>query len=411
MAKNFLLEPDALVHRLHKRYLNKRLEWLSGGGEWPLRVALGLPTQAEAKQQVSHVMRWQQLWTDWQGAGELQWSDRQWSDLGRQRLPEALILSAPTEVARLLGTADDWDRLTQRFSRLAERWPPLRHVLPTYMSAIGEWSDTDFDCFVSVLDWLMRHPDSGLYLRQLPIGGIDSKWLESRRALVASFLRSLRDTPSDDDFYAWTGLRQPPLTLRLRLLDPQLRGRFAGLGDMQVPVYQLADVSLPLTRVFIVENLQTGLAFTDLTGAAVFMQQGYAVDLFGQLPWLRQLDCYYWGDLDTHGFAILDRLRHYLPHVKSLLMDQETLLTHREWWTAEQKPTTAQLPRLTTDEALVYSRLCIGTYGSSVRLEQERISWDYAWKLIVKEGTEGSKNDPSVPYQKKEAKICTVAIS
>ncbi|NOR71388.1 MAG: hypothetical protein GQ532_17115, partial [Methylomarinum sp.] len=33
----------------------------------------------------------------------------------------------------------------------------------------------------------------------------------------------------------------------------------------------------------------------------------------------------YWGDLDTHGFAILSRLRHYYPQVKSILMDEKTL--------------------------------------------------------------------------------------
>lgn len=382
MAKNFLLEPEALVQRLHKRYLNKRLEWLGSGGEWPLCVTLGVPTQAQAQQQVSQVKCWQQAWADWRGAGELAWVDRQWSQLGHQRLPESLTLSSPAEVARLLDRTDEWIRLTQRFGELAGRWPPLRELLPTVMSTIADWSDTDFDRFVLVLDWLLCHPNSGLYLRQIPIAGIDSKWLESRRALVSGFLRRLRDLPAEAGFYTCTGLRRLPLTLRLRLLDPPLRARFAGLGDVQVPLAELASLSLPLTRIFIVENLQTGLAFNDLPGTAVFMQQGYAVDLFGQIPWLQQVECYYWGDLDTHGFAILDRLRAHLTHVKSILMDLDTLLSHREWWGVEDKPTTAPLSRLTADEALVYQQLCSGAYGSGVRLEQERIRWDYAWRQL-----------------------------
>lgn len=39
---------------------------------------------------------------------------------------------------------------------------------------------------------------------------------------------------------------------------------------------------------------------------------------------------HYWGDLDTHGSAILDRLRAWLPQTRSFLMDRETLLDHRE---------------------------------------------------------------------------------
>jgi hypothetical protein len=34
----------------------------------------------------------------------------------------------------------------------------------------------------------------------------------------------------------------------------------------------------------------------------------------------------YWGDLDTHGFAILDELRAHCPHAESLLMNRATFL-------------------------------------------------------------------------------------
>src|ERR1022692_4377837 len=36
----------------------------------------------------------------------------------------------------------------------------------------------------------------------------------------------------------------------------------------------------------------------------------------------------YWGDIDTYGFHILDRLRVLFPDVQSLLMDRDTLLEH-----------------------------------------------------------------------------------
>ena len=84
------------------------------------------------------------------------------------------------------------------------------------------------------------------------------------------------------------------------------------------------------------------------------------------------------GNLDTHGFAILDRLRAWLPQTRSLLMDRQTLLEHRERWGVEDRPTRAALTRLTTDEHLLYSELVTDGFGERIRLEQERINWDWA---------------------------------
>jgi hypothetical protein len=41
------------------------------------------------------------------------------------------------------------------------------------------------------------------------------------------------------------------------------------------------------------------------------------------------------------------------------------------------------LPRLGEAERAVYEGLCGGRWGTAVRLEQERIGWDYAWERII----------------------------
>jgi hypothetical protein len=171
--------------------------------------------------------------------------------------------------------------------------------------------------------------------------------------------------------------------MRLRILDPLLRCQLGGLGDISAPWEQIAGMNLPLSRVFIVENLQTGLAFDDLPGSIVIMRLGYAVDVLGQLPWLANKHCIYWGDLDTHGFAILSRARNYLPELQTLLMDEYTLLSHKPLWGEESDPHPAMmLPNLHASEQLLYQKLKQNTLGQSVRLEQERISWEFAWSTI-----------------------------
>jgi hypothetical protein len=93
--------------------------------------------------------------------------------------------------------------------------------------------------------------------------------------------------------------------------------------------------------------------------------------------------CIYWGDLDTHGFAILHRARSYLPNLQSILMDEDTLLRHRSLWVEEKEQhPNAELTLLTKAEQAVYLGLKQQRWGQNVRLEQERIAWDYAWKAL-----------------------------
>jgi hypothetical protein len=64
--------------------------------------------------------------------------------------------------------------------------------------------------------------------------------------------------------------------------------------------------------------------------------------------------------------------------VKSILMDEETLLAPRDAWGQEPSPSRAVLTRLTSEESALYEGLGNETYGSAVRLEQELIHWDWA---------------------------------
>jgi hypothetical protein len=72
---------------------------------------------------------------------------------------------------------------------------------------------------------------------------------------------------------------------------------------------------------------------------------------------------------------MLDRLRSSFPRAKSLLMDRETLLTHRGLWGQEDAPFTGPLAHLDEPEQALYDDLRQNRLGHGVRLEQERISF------------------------------------
>jgi hypothetical protein len=379
--------PADLQALLARRFENKHRDWLAGtdaDGQWPLAIPLGLPTEQAALRQVDAVRAWAGAWRDWRGAGELRWSERRWKVLGTQSLPEVLVLHGPEQVAMWIGEQERWGRAASRFDHIVALWPPLAARRQRLFSMLADYSDADFERLLGLLAWIATHPDSGLYPRQIPIGGIDSKWIETRKGLLSELVAAVRGAAAvGADFYSLCGLRRPPVQVRMRILDPALRACLGGLGDITAPVGELAGLALPASVILIVENLQTGLALKDLPGAVAFMALGYSVDLLAELPWIVPATSIYWGDIDTHGFAILHRARSILPRLSSVLMDEATLLQFRPLWTDEklQHGPTA-LSGLTSDENRVYYALKQNRWGQNLRLEQERIAWDFAWTAI-----------------------------
>ena len=370
-----------------RRFEANHRDWLADAGgapHWPLDIALGLPTEASALRQVDAVRAWAGAWRGWQGAGELRWAERRWKILGTQRLPATLTLHNAEQAAAWIGERERWSRAVRRRQALAARWPLLAQRLPRLFAVLADYADADFQRLTDMLAWIEANPRSGLYPRQLPVPGLDSKWLEARKGVLLELVACLRGQPAGGaDFYALCGLKRPPPQLRMRVLDPALRARLGGLGDITAPLDELARLDLKPALVLIVENLQTGLALADLPGALVFMALGYGVDLLAQLPWLAGAPCLYWGDIDTHGFAILSRARRHLPQLDSILMDQATLLRFKPFWTDEKTPCTAALDLLTPPEQELYCALKQQRWGQNLRLEQERIAWDVAWPALL----------------------------
>ncbi len=126
---------------------------------------------------------------------------------------------------------------------------------------------------------------------------------------------------------------------------------------------------------FITENEINFLAFPKLPGSMVIFGAGYGWEGLAQAGWLQRCSIYYWGDIDTHGFAILDQLRAYFPRAESFLMDRETLMAHERLWMTEPQPLRRDLLRLSAEESELYDDLRNDRLGHAVRLEQERIGF------------------------------------
>lgn len=378
--------PEQVKERLAIAWRRRWTDWLGGAGEWPLSVPLDPPTEAQASASWSAFARWVEAWQAYAGPGQVRRANRVWSRMGSQAVPTHLDFARAWDVAQALGAAPAalFHLADARFTDRLNAWPALEASLRSQASWLQSLSDDDYARAAAVLEWLSAHPQSGLYARQLPIGGVDTKWLEQHAGPIAALLAD-RLGVARGSLASIAGLKLDAPKRRIRLLDPVIRQRFGGLSDITVRMDELVHLEVGASVVLVVENLQSALACEDLSGAVVIAGGGFAASELADLPWLHQMPLVYWGDIDSAGLQILSSLRARLPHVASCLMDEATLLQHRDLWSTDPYP--ARRPSaayLTPHEFDLARGLAEGRWGVGIRLEQERIPWHHAWAELTR---------------------------
>ena len=296
--------------------------------------------------------------------------------IGRNELPARAVVSSFDQAWALLGVRDTVRRFDDLLTRV-DGHPAVRAWVIAHPHRALELHD-DVPRLVAAYSWLDAHRGSGLYLRQISAPGVDTKFAEKHRGVLAAML-GVPSTASG--FVSGLGLRSKPEFVRLRPA-PGL-GLPAPVTELALRVAELAELSIRPRSAVVVENEITYLSVDVPEGGVVIWGKGFEVDRIGRLPWLADADVTYWGDIDTHGFAILDRLRAWLPQAQSALMDRDTLLAHRDRWGTEDRPTRALLTRLTAVELHLYSDLVSDALGERIRLEQERVDWGWVRDRLV----------------------------
>lgn len=343
------------------------VRYLSGADWEPVSAAVKGPAVREIGENLADVRRWAATWTQEASRGPLRITYKQVGGrhFGANSLPARAWLDSYADAWTLLGVRSEVRRLEEMASTPGGDW--VRHHPMPALRLAGEW-----DRLIAVVDWVRERQRPGMYLRQVDVPGVDTKFIERHRGVLAELL-DLRLGPERVDVFAGDfatryGFARKPDYIRFRC-------PFRGLSEASVRVDEMGAAPPGVSRVYVVENEITYLAFPLPEQAMVVWGRGYAVDTLAPLRWLAGLDVVYWGDIDTHGFAILSRLRGAFPGVRSMLMDAETLLAHRDQWVREPSPAPAVPAGLTEQEAALYADLAGGVYGDRVRLEQERVAF------------------------------------
>ncbi len=309
--------------------------------------------------------------------------------LGENAVPDAVWLDTLDDALALIGKQKDSERFAGLVQLTHKQHPVLLswlHKRPLNALALAHvWPR-----LLAVVSWLQNHLRPGIYLRQVDVSGVDSKFIEAHHSVLSELLDIALPPKAIDasatgasQFCQRYGFKDKPLRIRFRLLDVSMHLLPGGCEqDMAVTKATFEHLDVPVQRVFITENEVNFLAFPALADSMVIFGAGYGFEVLSGARWLQDRSVYYWGDIDTHGFAILDQLRCLLPHAQSLLMDRATLMAHQTQWLEEPQPVLRDLPRLDRIEAELFGdlrskRLCNAEPMTHVRLEQERIGFEW----------------------------------
>ena len=355
---------------------------------FPRKLVLKGPTSSEMAGRFDEVRAWIAALRDMPWC-RIEWREFTHRVFGANRVPREAWVDRLDDALAWIGK----QREAARFRTLVELTRARQPVLLDWLGRrpmralelAGDW-----ERLLAIVDWLREHPRPGIYLRQVDIPGVHSKFIEAHRGVLSEWLdRALPAEAVDaaftgvSRFSARYGFRDKPARIRFRVLDQALpvfshvrNGPEAlGLPDVTLDADSFAALSLPVQWVFVTENETNFLAFPPVPKGIVIFGAGYGWETLGGIEWLQRCRLHYWGDIDTHGFAILDQLRNRFRHVDSLLMDRATLMAHEAHWGCEPDPLRHDLPRLTAAERSLYDELRDNRFRESLRLEQERIGF------------------------------------
>jgi len=362
------------------------------GDLFPLRLNLGGPTSRELSERFDEVRSWAAELQQNPGAGcRLVLREVRHRVIGTNSLPGEAWVDTLDDALRLIGKARDAKGFQALLAVTRQRQPALLPWLqrqPLRALALAEvWP-----LLLDVVTWLQAHPRPGIYLRQVDLPGIHSKFIEAQRGVLCELLDLALPADSIDrlaggaaQFARRYGFRDKPQRVRLRFLDPDHAAWVPGTdADYTLSQAAFARLAPAETRVFITENEINFLSFPPAAGSLLVFGAGYGFEALAQAAWLQQCRLHYWGDIDTHGFAILDQLRSHFPQAQSFLMDRDTLLDHQAQWTSEPQATQRDLPRLNEAERRVYDDLRWRRLRDEpVRLEQERIAFGRVERAVA----------------------------
>lgn len=377
-----MYSPDELCKKLARQWDNAKLraERLLPGGHWPLCLSIGKPSAKVFVEQAQRVLQHVQLWRQ-VAVGRVEWEEVSYraSD-GPVSMPLRWILNSPSDWIN--ATADPAvSREFRLLEGVIEQIDPIFH--PLLVSHRSLWRHKDPQDIIRAARLACRLEPGcakGLPLRLLSGQGVDTKFIENNISLLTRLL-DVRFSGEVSEQGLTTFLDAFDESSHWVLVMPLSPGLLP-FKKCRVTTAELAETTLPASRVLVIENEQCLHQLPALSDTIAILGCGLDVQWLSSSV-LDEKRVAYWGDMDSWGLLMLARARHCRPTLDVLLMNRE-LFEQYASHSAVPEPIKAQeaIPDgLLNEEADFYRYLTSLPRG---RLEQEFLPAGIVEEALVK---------------------------
>jgi len=358
-------------------------DMMYGGELFPLEIKLNAVKQKDIQTNFSTLM--QEIQKLKKEPFELLYREYNFKSVGIQKLPIVVKFPSRDSFLEYVGKREEFSRYRRVYGLVVQRYEVFKELLEEKPFLVLEY-ETSWERLFLVCEYFSHKLKKPLYIRELSIKGVDTKFIEKHKNILDKLLMKLLPFAKVDEsinslahygFEKKYGLKYPQSMVRFRVLDKLLY--ISGLSDLSVTIEEFHSLHLKCKNIFIVENKITTLSFPSMQESIVIFGSGYGVEVLKGVEWFKEKKIYYWGDIDRDGFAILSQIRGYYPQVESFCMDEKTIKNSVEFSSEDtnKKKSPKELAHLSQEEKIVYNKLLKDSYGENFRLEQERIDFEY----------------------------------
>ena len=281
-------EPVDLVAVLRKRWDSGRyLAAYARGDHWePIVLPVKGPTGEELLHRFEEVRKWAAAFEA--GADrsfQIEYRTVGGRHVGSNRIPARVRVADFLSLCSLLGRSEEVRVVDRLLAMTRLRLPSLVGWAAAHPVVLLEHQDV-WDQVLATVDWIAGRETRRIYVRQIDVEGVDTKFVERHQRLLSALLPPVlageRVSPLETEFARRFGFLTKPLYTRLRILDPAVSPFPPGLTEVSVRTDELAGLDVAAVTVFVVENEVTYLALPPVPGAVAVFGGGFLVGRAGR---------------------------------------------------------------------------------------------------------------------------------
>lgn len=369
------------LERHYKTYLNRIVEdlpfeaiELRGGKKRPettRKLAEDIAEFQAFEKRAGKSKGWSIKWEEWNS-----------KKLGKQKWPASISIETEDDYLYLIKKGEEVNQFKRQFSELVEWRKEIRSFFLVRTNAVLDYQPIWKEICI-VVDYLIQNDVQDYYIRSLPLP-MHTKFIENNKAFILSLLKHFSPERYPEEtirFETALGLKEKQHVYTMRWLDDNLAAKYMhGHEVFGLSTVGLKTVDWKIEELWLVENETNLYLLPKRMGALVLFSKGHAVTQLFNIPLFARTKLFYWGDLDEHGFIMLNTFRRNYNHAKGIFMDQNTVEYHRsEILTQPEKYKIRSLEYLSIDENEAFQTLL----SINGRIEQEKLNQRFIFRKLT----------------------------